>query len=247
MNKEVKPASGRIATNTGVLFLSQVTSRFVGVFYLAALARYVGPEGIGELATATALCGLLVFIVGPGLDVLLMRDIAADHRKVASYVANGLFIRFMLGIVFVLLVWLAPGVVHYSSSTAAIVRAYSLVYLFDVLGEILAGAFRAFERMEYDAASQIMRDLINVSLSLVAIYLHQSLLTITFNLCLGPGLQVTTFVCSSTCSLRTPASKTEPHNQQESFDYQPAFWHPAHIVLNALPESVSWFCQLINR
>jgi O-antigen/teichoic acid export membrane protein len=71
-------------------------------------------------------------------------------------------------------------VAGYPDDIAFVIYAYTLVYLMDTLGEILIAVFQAFERMEYEAASQIVRDLINISLSLLAIYLRQSLLTIVF-------------------------------------------------------------------
>jgi O-antigen/teichoic acid export membrane protein len=168
----------RIATNTVALLFSQVASRVLGIIYLAALARYVGPDGIGKIGTGTSLCGFLVLMVAPGLDALVLRDIAADREKVASYVANGLFIRSILGIIFLLLVWFVAWAVRFPIETTAVVHAYAFVYLLDAMNEILAGVFRAFERMEFDAGSQIVRDSANFLLSLVAIYLHQSLLII---------------------------------------------------------------------
>ena len=173
-------AKNRIAKNTSILVLAQIASRALGIVYVAALARYVGAEGIGNISTANALNGLLVLVVGPGLSTLLVRDIAADAKKAGTYLSNMLFLRALLGASFILLVVIVTWVAGYQGDTALIVRAYALVYLIDTLGEILTSVFRAFERMEFDAGSQVLRDLINVSLSLLAIYLHQSLLTIVY-------------------------------------------------------------------
>jgi O-antigen/teichoic acid export membrane protein len=175
---ETDVAGRGIVTNATALLLSQVASRAVAIVYVAALARYVGPVGIGRVGSGTALCGVLALTIAPGLDALVIRDIAADHRKAASYLANGLFIRLMLGMGFLLLVWIVSQTAGYSTETVAIVRAYGFVYLLDALSEITAGVFRGFERMEFDAFSQIVRDFANFLLSLAAIYLHQSLLVI---------------------------------------------------------------------
>jgi len=171
-------ANNKIAKNASALMLGQIVSRTLGIFYVAALARYVGAEGIGKISTATALNGLLVLVVGPGLDTLLVRDVAADEQRSGRYVCNMLILRALLGVPFVLFTTAVARVAHYPSDTVAIIYVYALVYLFDRFGEILAAVFRAFERMEYDAGSQIVRDLINISLSLLAIYLRRSLLAI---------------------------------------------------------------------
>src|SRR3990172_6496113 len=154
-------AKNRIAKNTSILVLAQIASRALGIVYVAALARYVGAEGIGNISTANALNGLLVLVVGPGLSTLLVRDIAADAKKAGTYLSNMLFLRALLGASFILLVVIVTWVAGYQGDTALIVRAYALVYLIDTLGEILTSVFRAFERMEFDAGSQVLRDLIN--------------------------------------------------------------------------------------
>ncbi len=171
-------ANNRIAKNMSALIVGQVVSRALGIFYIAALARYVGAEGIGKISTATALNGLLVLMVGPGLDTLLVRDVAADERKSGTYVSNMLILRTLLGVPFVLLTVAVARAARYPQDTVAIILLYTLVYLFDRFSEILASVFRAFERMEYDAGSQIVQDSINISLSLLAIYLRRSLLAI---------------------------------------------------------------------
>jgi len=171
-------ANNKIAKNTSALILGQIVSRALGIFYLAALARYLGAEGIGKISTATALSGLLVLVVGPGLDTLLVRDVAADEQRSGTYVSNMLILRGLLGIPFVLLTVAIARAARYPGDTVAIIYVYTLIYLFDRFSEILASVFRAFERMEYDAGSQIVQDLINISLSLLAIQLRQSLLAI---------------------------------------------------------------------
>ncbi len=178
MNGIARFGKHKIARNTTSLVLAQIASRGLGVVYVAALARYVGTEGIGKISTAVALSGLLVLVVGPGLNTLLVRDVALDRTRAGAYVSNMLFLKAVLGIPFILLTVAAARVIEYPSDTALVIYAYALVYLIDALGATLSGMFQAFERMEYQAASQIGRDLINFSLSLVAIYLRWSLLAI---------------------------------------------------------------------
>ena len=142
------------------------------MIYIAALARYVGADGIGKISTATALIGLMVLMLGPGLDPLLIRDVAADTDKASAYVNNMLVSRFFLGTFFLLLVPLVSHVISYPADTMHIIFVYALVYFFDSLGEFFTSLFRAFQRMEYEAGTQVARDLVNFSLSIFAIYLH---------------------------------------------------------------------------
>src|SRR5881398_517547 len=92
----------RIAKNMSVLASTQLISRIATIFYVAALARYVGSEGIGKISTATSLNGLLLLIAGPGLAIVFVRDVAPDVQRAGSYIINMLFARLVLFIPFVL-------------------------------------------------------------------------------------------------------------------------------------------------
>lgn len=168
----------RIGKNTLLLLVAQIGSRALGIVYIAALARYVGADGIGKISTATALVGIVALILAPGLDAFLVRNVAADTAKATGYVSNMMVSRLLLGIPFLMLIVIAGNMATYSADTMPIIFIYALVYLFDSLGQILISLFRAFQRMEYEAGTQIARDLINYSLSLLAIYFRFPLLII---------------------------------------------------------------------
>jgi O-antigen/teichoic acid export membrane protein len=175
-----KIARHKIAKNTSVLVVSQIATRVLSIFYAAALARYVGTEGVGKISTAIAVNSILVLMVVPGLKTLLVRDVAADARKADAYVSNMIFLRVLLGVPFILLTAIVAHVAGYPNDTVLIVYVYTLVYLLDALSEVLAAVFQAFECMEYEAASQVVQRLVNISLSLLAIYLGWSLLAIAW-------------------------------------------------------------------
>lgn len=178
MIETAKIGMQKITKNTIVLLLAQIGSRTIAIVYIGVLARYVGADGIGIISTATALCGIMVLMLAPGLDPFLIRNVAVDPKEATGYVSNMLVSRFLLGIPFLVLVVIVSNVVSYSTDTIQIIIVYAFVYIIDNLCEILNSLFRAFQRMEYEAGTQVARDLINFSLSLLAIYLHLSLLVI---------------------------------------------------------------------
>src|SRR5690348_12340210 len=100
MNVLDKLSQYRIAKNTSVLAVTQLASRFAAIFYVTALAHYVGSEGIGQISTANSINSLLLLIVGPGLSVLFVRDVAPKPERAASYVFNTVFIRLLLFVPF---------------------------------------------------------------------------------------------------------------------------------------------------
>ncbi|MBN1965309.1 MAG: oligosaccharide flippase family protein, partial [Anaerolineae bacterium] len=159
----------QIAKNTSVLAVAQITSRAFAILYVAALSRYVGTEGIGQISTATSLNAILLLIVGPGLTYLLVRDVASDKSKASTYVSSMLFLRLAFIVPFIALTVLLAYSGRYSRETAVIIHLYTAVYVLDTMGEIMIATFQAYEHMEYEAGLQITRDAVNIIVSLLAI------------------------------------------------------------------------------
>jgi O-antigen/teichoic acid export membrane protein len=183
----------KIAKNAAILLLSEILMRGLSIFYIAALARYIGTRGIGQISTATALTGMLVLVIAPGLNTLLVRDVAADHDKVGAYVLHSLFIKFLLSVPFFLLVLLVSFWAGYPAETLPIIYIYMVINILQSAQSTFTAAFQAFERMEYEALSGILMTLVNVTFSLLSIYFGLPLLVIV--LCsLAAYLCQTTFM-----------------------------------------------------
>lgn len=170
----------RVVKNTTVLLSGRVLSQGLGVVYLAALARYVQAAGMGKIATAISLVSMLILLADFGLGQLIVRDVAADKAKAASYVPNVLLLRTFLSIVFGAFIVCIMAITSYPDDTNLIIYIYSFAYILDALTDVAFSVFHAFEKMEYSAAIQTGRDIINMILSFGAIYLHASLITIVF-------------------------------------------------------------------
>jgi O-antigen/teichoic acid export membrane protein len=168
----------KIAKNASILAFGQIISRVMAIFYLAALARYVGKGGIGQIATGNAVNNLLLLLVAPGLSILFVRDVAPYKEKAVSYISNMIFIRLLLIMPFAILSIAIAYSGKYPRETGYIINLYMLLYIIDTLTEILLATFRAYERMEFEAGIQMARDFINIAFSLLAIYLKGSLLAI---------------------------------------------------------------------
>jgi O-antigen/teichoic acid export membrane protein len=191
----------KIAKNAGVVLVAQIVCQGLLLVYVAFLARYVGADGIGKISIANTLNGLLILIVAPGFTTLLVRDIAARHEQSGNYLANMLWIKFSLGLIFILVTQLVSRLVNYPSYTIAVITIYSLIYFIDSLGSLFVSMFQAFERMEFEAAGQALQTVLNVTLSLVAIYLHLSLLIICLISLLAVAFKLLFFVLFSKKSL----------------------------------------------
>ncbi len=169
--------------------LAQIISRIGMIFYLGALARHVGSDGIGAISTGTALNSMLLLIVGPGLTILLVREVAGNRDRVGQYLSNGIFLRALLVIPFIALTTFLAYQNNYAPETIMIVHLYTIVFVLDTIGEVMIATFRAYERMELEAALQITRDFTNIGLSLVGIALGWPLLAIVAVSVVAQGLK----------------------------------------------------------
>ena len=168
----------RVAKNTTILLLGRVLSIGIGIVYVAVLARYIHAAGMGKIATATSLVSILILLANFGLGQVVVRDVARDKTKAAVYVPNVLALRVLLSVVFWIVIVGITRITEYPSDTILIIYIYGVAYVFDVFTDVAFSVFNAFEEMEFQAGIQIGRDVINIGLSLGAIYLGASLTVI---------------------------------------------------------------------
>ena len=157
-------------------FLTQV----LGMVYVAVLARYILAEGMGKIAIATSLVSILVLIINFGFSQLIVRNVASDRSKAGHYVSNALLLKAILSLIFFILILIVISVTRYPTDTTMIILIYSLSFVFDEFSEVIFSIFNAFEIMEYPAAIQTGRDITNIVLSLIAIYLHATIFALVF-------------------------------------------------------------------
>ena len=73
-----RPYLLKIFNNIGWLFFDKVIRLGVGLFIVAWVARYLGPERFGLLSFATAYISVFVAVAGLGLQSIVVRDIVRD-------------------------------------------------------------------------------------------------------------------------------------------------------------------------
>ncbi|MBU0520227.1 oligosaccharide flippase family protein, partial [bacterium] len=70
----------------------------VGVTFILAvvLARYLGPEGMGEYAYIIAFVAVFVPLIDLGLDHILIREIAHNKESAKTYVGAALLLKIII-------------------------------------------------------------------------------------------------------------------------------------------------------
>jgi O-antigen/teichoic acid export membrane protein len=167
-----------VSKNTAVLLAGYFISFALRLVYVGALARYIGATGLGQISTATALVSLVILLVNFGLDTLIVRDVAGSPGEAGKYVTNIAFLRFLLSLVFVILLAVVASLSSYPYETQVVIALFGLTYVFDAFSSIARSIFNAFQRMEFSSATDLARDLFNIGFSLLGIWLGWSLVAI---------------------------------------------------------------------
>lgn len=167
-----------ISKNFIVLLLGNVVTRVMSIVYIAVLARYIGPEGMGQLGTATALITVMILLVNFGFDPLITREVAANRESTPEHITNLLFLRLILTLIFSGLLMVIVALGPYSSDLRLIIVLYALVYVFDNFSGLARAIFQAYQHMEYEVVIELVRAFVNVGVSLLTIYLRWPLAAI---------------------------------------------------------------------
>ena len=167
-----------IAKNTTALLAAEGVSQVLRVIYFAVLVRYVQAEGMGKISTAQALVTILFVLVTFGFEQLMVRDVAGDKTKTVTYFSNVAFLRLFLSVPFGLAIWALVQVFDYPAELAIITYIYGFAFLVKAFTDVGLAIFQAYEIMEYNLLTRVIRDLVNIGLSLLAIALQYSLIVI---------------------------------------------------------------------
>ncbi|MEK7795663.1 MAG: flippase [Candidatus Hydrogenedentota bacterium] len=129
--ESILPGSRDAASNFAYLSIP----RYVGfVVELAAsiyIARKLGPENYGILATVYAFVYLFRMCTDLGTTQLAIRDVAQDPGRADAYLTNTIAVRFLLGICFLAVIQVAGGLTGFSPSERYLVFVYSLILVTD--------------------------------------------------------------------------------------------------------------------
>ncbi len=213
--------------NVTALSAGQIASRALAIVYVAALARYIQPEGMGQLGTAQSLTALLFLFVNLGFDTFATRDVAQDKSRGTSYLSNLLWIKSALAFLALIVLAVICHFAHYGSTGEKVILAYGLVTALNAFIAIGNSILRANERLELEAIFRLGRDVLNIGLSLLVIALGGTLLQIVWISVLSNALHwMVVIIALFRLGMVTPKRPDRPtclHLLQKGFPFNLAY------------------------
>jgi len=157
-------AAYKIAQNTTILFLSQIISYILTLFYAIYITNYLGTAGFGILSTALALGALLSIFTELGLSTLTTREVSREKSLANKYISNTIVLKIVLSIFTFILMFLTLYILvhifNYTSESVTIVYLITISFIVGAFTNIFYSVFQAYEKMEYQSIGQIINSII---------------------------------------------------------------------------------------
>ncbi|MBN1522492.1 MAG: oligosaccharide flippase family protein [Candidatus Aureabacteria bacterium] len=154
----------------------------LSIFYITILiAKYLGPEKLGEFSIISNYCTIFRDIAIIGLPALLAREIATLKEKGNAYLVNALTIAFFSSITAIAVLNLLCYFLGYPERMRTLILVFSFGIFFDVLAK-------------YAETAYLARDKISIFSTLIFICLLLQLFFTTLLLFKGYGLYMIVIV-----------------------------------------------------
>lgn len=168
----------KIAKNSILLTIANVASLLLFLVLSIFIARKLGALEFGKWSFAHSFAYMFAIITQLGLDMLIIRDIAADKEKIKDYFYNGLVIKTLLAVFAFALIVIIINIFSYPYDTKLVVYIIGAAIIFDSFSRYFYSVFRAFERMEFEAFLFVLTALIISVSGLSALFLGYSIIQI---------------------------------------------------------------------
>lgn len=162
-----------VIKNSFWLAVSNFGGRFIKAAIILYAARVLGTNGYGIFSYAVTLAGFLTLFMDPGVNSVLVRDVAKagpDERRIIF--STAFVLKLLLAAFGVLIVLLLGPYFSTLPGAAALLPAVAAIVIFDTLREFLLSFLRGIERMEGEAAIYIFTNFAIVVFGFAFLIMH---------------------------------------------------------------------------
>jgi O-antigen/teichoic acid export membrane protein len=170
--------SSRILLNAGFRALADIGSKIATAALYVVVARKLGASEFGIFIFALAFVGLVTAIGTFGQDIVLVREVARDHRRLEEYFSNAMVSRAMFSIPPLFIALLVAWLAGMSDHTVLITLLLGLGFVGDYTVQVPFAVFQAFERLGLVAVVLIAQRWVTTAAAIGALYLGAGLIEV---------------------------------------------------------------------
>ena len=178
----ILPAAGsdqgharKVLRNTGLLALSGLLVRGMGMGMMVVLARSLGSGGYGTYQRAEAFVYLFSILATFGLDMILTREVAQKSPRSPEFLQGVMTLKLLLGPVCLALILGFAHARGYQGDFLWGIWCYSFVLLLTTVAQTYDAVFQGLDEMGYIAIANIVNQLVFVILGGACVLLGRDL------------------------------------------------------------------------
>ena len=164
-----------MAAQAGILAAASILSRIIGLLYRSPLTAIIGDEGNGYYGTAINIYTIVLMVSSFGVPAAISKQMAqkmavGDYKNAQKVFHCSMVYALAVGVAGSMLLYFGAGVLVPPNSVPVLQVFAPTVFLFGILG-VLRGYFQANQSMVQTSVSQILEQIANAVVSILAAYL----------------------------------------------------------------------------
>ena len=185
----------RLASNTILSFIANLTIKGSDTLLFIGLGRLLGPDSAGEFTLGKTFFTLVFTLSAWGLHELLVREIAPQREKSGYYFINYLLVRISItAITYLLLLTTLNWLLPYTPETKTIIKIISLAVFPEAIFSLSQAIFIAHEQMKTPALAAIVNGGTKLALGALFMLNGAAVETIAWVIPIGSGLSIIVFI-----------------------------------------------------
>lgn len=165
-----------IAKNATSIGISQIISSIVTFFIGIYIARELNYIDYGKYNFAISFTAFFIIIADLGISNLIIKDIAQDDKKIASYITNVSIIKIFLSIIGFISIVIIVNIMGYSNEARLTIYLFGVYTILTSYSQTYISIIQAIEKMEYSAFVVIVQKILFAILVLIIFALGYRLL-----------------------------------------------------------------------
>ena len=167
-----------VLKNAAALSVASVLSKAISAVVGISVARYLGPETLGEYRSALAFVSTFVLFADFGLSNYMVQEGSRDESVLPLYLGNTLLFKgFSLVVIYALMLVLMPA--RYNQSIQSMVIVFGLASGLNALNSSIYNYFQSKQQMYYAAMYQFLSTFLIGVLTILVVFRKGNVLMIS--------------------------------------------------------------------
>ncbi|MBI5370245.1 flippase [Candidatus Uhrbacteria bacterium] len=183
--------SGLLAKNTLYLTIASVGQKLVAFVYFLFVARIMQPERTGQYFLTVSIALIFSVIADFGMTPVVIREIAKSPQETPRLLSRALSLKIPLFIIAYASAIAAALLLHYEREVVMLTMVAGLSLILDSLHLLFYGVLRGHQNLSIEATGMLTGQAVTAMVGGLSLFIHPSLLWLTFALVLGSATNVT--------------------------------------------------------